>query len=315
MSDILHVKERYVFKTSIIKKTLCAAAALCTFIMSMPGATAVSSAEQTQEAETTILFADSMFANPTYEQLQKPMGLVSSVATDDATPGFPSPLGCNHGAINIGNALKNITGDNIIDYSCAGASVVSFGDTSTVNNNDKYNRFEDQIDHAIETGVIKQSDNIIIQAGINDMRQNMLNPLQNKQAVIDELTRIIKRVKDNAPQAHITLVGYQAFGDLQGRLCPIRVNRFPDAKGVPLDFFIFKQVEDHTQDALQQVAHNARVDFYDMRTVSANHNMCSANKIRWVAASYEPAKDHNLYTHLTHDGVSAVAQILADEVL
>ena len=93
-------------------------------------AVAALSAPQAMAADAqTVMFGDSVFANPTYGQVGTTSSLSPSAGTtlssathgiEDA-PGVPSPQGCPQGQSNVGRELGRVSGQHVANYACSAA--------------------------------------------------------------------------------------------------------------------------------------------------------------------------------------------------
>lgn len=68
------------------------------------------------------MFGDSMFANPTFDQIGSGIANMSSAMKINSDPGAPSPQGCPQGASTVGRELAVASGQRVINYSCSGAA-------------------------------------------------------------------------------------------------------------------------------------------------------------------------------------------------
>lgn len=274
---------------------------LMTMIVSLSLSSQIASAQQ----GNTILFGDSIFANPTYEQLKDRFGNLNPY-TGQGEPGKPSPQGCPQGAHTVATELQRITGRNTINYGCPGTSAAS---SSTRHS------FQSQVNTAINNGDVSRASNIIIMMGINDGVKSWYNPNAMIDPIAHEIGKKIHDIKRVNPSVNITTVSYPAFSADNGTVCPVRTNPLNQHTGVPLDTFAFHSIELSVDQALYRAAKNTRSNFYDLRKSTKYNNMCSPNNIRWVAGTIDTQKPHNFAGHLTHVGVTGVAEILARDVI
>ena len=257
----------------------------------------------------TVFIGDSMFANPTYSQINPhnapggPFATVSSKRHTYAQSGTPSPRGCGHGNHSISRHLAGKYGYYTIDYSCSGGHARGTGDRDIAA----------QVTAAIEDQALDSGTrNVVVMAGLNDLLANR----GAEDAVASSLTEQVTRIKAAAPNAHVVLSAYPAISGPAGQVCPIRVSNPLDQPGVNLAWpDRFKPVEDHANHALWRAAVNTNSTFYDLHARSLGHNMCVSNSQRWVASVQEFALPHNLASHLTHHGVNGVTDLYNAEVL
>ena len=265
----------------------------------------LSSQNASAQQGSIILFGDSIFANPTYEQLEDRFGKLNPY-TGQGAPGKPSPQGCPQGAHTVATELQRITGRNTINYGCPGTSAAS---SSTRHS------FQSQVNTAIHNGDVSRASNIIIMMGINDGVKSWYNPNAMIDPIVYEVGKKINDIKQVNPSVRITTVSYPAFSADNRTICPVRINPLNKNTGVPLDTFAFHSIELSVDQALYQAARNTSSNFYDLRKSTKYNNMCSPNNIRWVSGTIDTQKPHNFAGHLTHVGVTGVAEILARDVI
>lgn len=253
----------------------------------------------------TILFGDSMFANPTYKQLNDTFGKLNPY-TGEGTPGRPSPQGCPQGAHTVATELQRMTGRHTINYGCPGTSAAS---PSTRHS------FQSQVDHAIRNGDVSRASNIVIMMGINDAVKSFYNPNAMIPNIQREVARKIRDIQRVNPHARITTVAYPSYSADNGAICPVRVNPVNTGTGVPFDVFAFKSIEESADYALYKAAVETGVNFYDLRGATRYNNMCAPNHLRWMAGTVETQNPHNFAGHLTHKGITGVAELLAQNVI
>lgn len=253
----------------------------------------------------TILFGDSIFANPTYEQLNDTFGKMNPY-TGQGKPGRPSPQGCPQGAHTVATELTRITGKRTINYGCPG--------TSSASPSTRFS-FQSQVDHAIRNGDVAGASNIIIMIGINDGVRHFYNPNSAIPKIQREVAIKIRDIKRANPRAHVATVAYPSFSADNGAICPVRINPLNKRTGAPFDNFTFKAIEESADYALYKAAVETGSQFYDLRSATRYNNMCAPNHIRWMAGTVETQNPHNFAGHLTHNGVTGVARLLANNVV
>ncbi len=256
-----------------------------------------------------VLFGDSFFANPTYDQIgSHARNLTSSTILDDyQVPGHLSPTGCPQGGHTVGTALASSTGVHVDNYACSAATAVKPSPRTD---------FAGQVDAAIAHGALRaDTRNIIINIGINDFRRNPFDTLTMNR-VIEEVSPQVERMKRVSPNAKITTMSYPAISAPNGGLCPIRTVS-NSGVGVNIDPLgvIMRRNEMFAGQAMYRVAQQTRVNFFDMNKATEFNNMCAPNAIRWVASPFEYALPHNLDSHLTHQGVYGVANIIRHDIV
>ena len=279
-------------------------------------AVAALSAPQAMAADAqTVMFGDSVFANPTYGQVGTTSSLSPSAGTtlssathgiEDA-PGAPSPQGCPQGASNVGRELGRASGQRVINYACSGATAAGSTPRSD---------FVQQVNHAVDTHTLNPGTrNVLIQFGFNDVVNTnfILDP--NRTAYKNAMRNQINRIRAAAPNAKITLVGYPAFSAANGSICPIRIKENPGLGANLSALGSVRTIEDNVNHAMFQAAQENHVDYFDLRSATIDHNMCAPTGMRWMGGVYEFAEPHNFFNHLTHSGNVGVARILSDRVL
>lgn len=257
------------------------------------------------QTNNTILFGDSIFANPTYKQLNDRFGKLNPY-TGQGAPGRPSPQGCPQGAHTVATELQRITGKRTINYGCPGTSAAS---SSTRHS------FQSQVNTAIANGDVSRASNIIIMMGINDAVKSWNNPTAMINPIAYEIGQKIKDIKRINPHVNITTVSYPAFSADNGAVCPVRINPLNNNTGIPLDTFAFRSIELSADQALYRAAKNTGSRFYDLNAATKYNNMCAPNNIRWMAGTVETQNPHNFAGHLTHKGITGVAGLLAQNVI
>ncbi|ANE03220.1 SGNH/GDSL hydrolase family protein [Corynebacterium crudilactis] len=194
-------------------------------------------------------------------------------------------------------ATQGLAQGDLIDLSCNGASINSTGF-----------HFSDEVRHAEALGAIgPKTENIFIQFGKNDqwghssinLRYSVINCLfdlvngcgeravaagtmQDPAAVTGEnyaerMKPVIDYLKYYAPNAHITLLGYQEYMPRTGSEICVRIGgtemRKPDAVNL---VSYMNQLEAAIRDASEIL----EVQHVDLREATAGHSSCSADP--WV---------------------------------
>lgn len=254
---------------------------------------------------TDVLLGDSMFANPTYSQLQDRIGMMNHYSGEGA-PGAPSPQGCPQGAHTIASEMSRITGDRVINYACPGTSAASPSTRFS---------FQSQVDAAIANGDIQKARNVIVMMGINDGIKYFYNPRIAGDGVQVEVAKKIRDIQRVNPNANITVVSYPSLATDNGTICPVRIAPTKNMTGTPLDFGVFKSIEDHINYGLYKSAKNTNTYFYDLNKATRMHSMCAPNHRRWVAGTVDTTAPHNFAGHLTHTGVTQISYLLAHHAL
>lgn len=259
------------------------------------------------QSNNIVMFGDSIFSNPTYHQINSNKPLIS-VRDDFAVGGERSPQGCAQGGINLATEMAKYTNNPIVNYSCSGAKVTKSSHKSDIN---------EQIDHAIRTGVVNAgTSNVLIQGGFNDFmneplfKQQLVGPYKNN------MRNNINKIKRAAPNARITMVGYPAISAPNRTACPVRTDLDFNNHGFNFDALgMFHSTEMLTNHTMWQSAVENGVRYYDLREDTKFNNICAPNSMRWVAGVYEYSKPHNMNNHLTHDGVRGVARLIVQKAL
>lgn len=299
----LSLHEKLLTHKLLSKITAACAAALTTALTTASLGTAAASAQQAQ----TLMFGDSMFANPTFDQIGSGIANMSSAMKISSDPGAPSPQGCPQGASTVGRELAVASGQRVINYSCSGAAAA--GNTPRPD-------FTEQVNHALATRDLNPGTrNVLIQFGFNFITSTNFIVDPNRTAFKTAMRNEIGRIRTAAPNAKITLVGYPAFSAANGSLCPVRVKENPNLGTNLSALGVVRNVEDNVNFALFQAAQESRVNYFDLRSATIEHNMCAPAGMRWTAGVFEFSEPHNFFNHLTHNGNIGVARILTDHVL
>lgn len=294
--------------SSLLKKCAVSTFSLLTlFSLQAPVASA-------DNGGNTVIFGDSLFANPTYAQLNLPHSWGgSSEIFYQGKKGSPSPQGCPQGDSTVGNVLMDAYGYNVINYACSAAKA---GGAS------KRNNFYSQASDAIYSGRLNSgTKNVLIQFGFNDapgIMTGVNGSSVNSESYFKSMSNNIKAIKKAAPNAKITLVSYPALSASNGTFCPVRTNVGTDATGAGLnmDFLgSMSGVERHINSSMFNVAKANGVFYFDLNSESKSHSTCAPNDKRWIAGALEFSLPHNLAIHYTHKGNSGVAGLLNDKVL
>lgn len=254
---------------------------------------------------TDVILGDSMFANPTYTQLQDRIGMLNPYS-GEGKPGKPSPQGCPQGAHTIASEMSRITGDRVINYACSGTSAASPSTRFS---------FQSQVDKAIANGDIQKARNVIIMMGINDGIKYFYNPRIARDGIQAEVAKKIRDIKRVNPHANITVSSYPAIATGEGLVCPVRIIPTRNTHGVPLDFGALKHIENNVNYGLYQATVRTNTFFYDLNKATRYHSMCAPNNQRWIAGTMDTTKAHNFAGHLTHNGITQIAYLLANHAL
>lgn len=254
---------------------------------------------------TDVLLGDSMFANPTYTQLQDRFGMMNPYS-GEGKPGTPSPQGCPQGAHTIASEMSRITGDRVINYACPGTSAASPSTRFS---------FQSQVNAAIRNGDIQKARNVIIMMGINDGTKYFYNPRIAQKGIQVEVAKKIRDIQRVNPHANITVTSYPALASGNGTVCPVRIAPTKNMTGTALDFGALKYIEDNVNYGLYKSTVDTNTYFYDLNKATRMHSMCAPNHRRWVAGTIDTTAPHNFAGHLTHTGITQVAYILANKAL
>lgn len=123
----------------------------------------------------------------------------------------------------------------------------------------------------------------------------------------------IARIRAQAPNARILLVGYPEFVGADNRLCYIDTTRY----GFPLKIV----VHDPTQrtyikalnDAMRMSAPDLGAEYVDVFTPSQGHGSCVPDDQRWVKNLLDaPERDPHLILHLNEVGTKEQARIVGE---
>lgn len=256
-----------------------------------------------------------------------------SHASGTNTPFRVDERGCLKGAQSWPAQLQSIQGlarGELIDLSCNGASIDSTGF-----------HFSDEVRHAgTRSAIGPRTEHIFIQFGKNDhwghsatnLRHSVINCLfdlahgcgdravaagtmQDPAAVTGEhyaerMKPVIDYLEYYAPDAEITLLGYQEYMPRTGGEICVRVGgteiRKPDASAL---VSYMNQLENAIKDASEIL----EVDHLDLREATAGHSSCSADP--WVNGVLDLRVDAVGGTwHPSPKGDSVTAGLLADRI-
>lgn len=294
-----------------LKKLYAAATATGTAVAAL-------SAPQAMAADAqTVMFGDSVFANPTYGQIGTTSSLSPSASTtlssathgiEDA-PGAPSPQGCPQGQSNVGRELGRVSGQHVANYACSAAKAAGHSHRKD---------FDEQINGAIANSDLNgATKNVLIQFGANDFQEIVRPSLSSSNPYYDGMKHSIQRIRHAAPNARITVVGYPAISARNGAVCPLRTSAPGSSEaGFNLDYAgLVRTGEDQVNSAMYKAARANGVQYYNLRADSIDHGMCAPDSSRWISGKWEYSVPHNLFNHLTHLGNRNVAQLLNSKVL
>jgi len=274
---------------------------------------ALSAPQAVAAGAQTVMFGDSVFANPTYGQIGTTSSLSPSASTTlssathgiEDTPGAPSPQGQS----NVGRELGRVSGQNVANYACSAAKAAGHAHRKD---------FDEQINGAIANNDLNgATKNVLIQFGANDFQEIMRPSLSSSDPYFDGMKHSIQRVRQAAPNARITVVGYPAVSARNGAVCPLRTSMpGSTAAGFNMDYAgLVRTGEDQVNSAMYKAARANGVQYYDLRADSIDHGMCAPDSSRWISGKWEYSVSHNLFNHLTHLGNRNVAQLLNSKVL
>lgn len=255
----------------------------------------------------TVLFGDSFFANPSYNQVDPRRVQLSSNVDIGQGSGAPSPQGCPQGERTVGRELQRISGQRVINYACSAAAASADSPRQD---------FDDQVGHAIRTGALHPgTKNVLLQFGFNDVAQTTLLADPNRTAYRNAARAQVNRIKHAAPDAKITFVSYPAISAPNGAVCPIRTDG-SSRQGFNVDLGgVVRGVENNINHTMYQASRDTGTHFYDLRKATLAHNMCASDSQRWISGAMEYSVPHNLYNHLTHSGITGVANLLNANVI
>ncbi|MEK0144794.1 GDSL-type esterase/lipase family protein [Corynebacterium yonathiae] len=210
---------------------------------------------------------------------------------------------------NVGRELGRVSGQHVANYACSAAKAAGQSHRKD---------FGEQINGAIANGDLNDTTkNVLIQFGANNLPEIVRPSLSSSNPYFDGMKHSIQRVRQAAPNAQITVVGYPAISARNGAVCPVRTSApgSTDA-GFNLDYAgLVRTGEDQVNSAMYKAARANGVQYYDPRADSINHGRCAPDSTRWVSGKWEYSVPHNLFNHLTHLGNRNVAQLLNSKVL
>lgn len=289
-----------------IKRFSVALAATALACSTVTFSTATASADPHRGADA-VFFGDSFFANPGYKQVagvrsDLVRAGLSSIEGSGSEAGAPSPQGCPQGKKTVAAEYGKITGRSVANYACSAAKASGGSFRKD---------FDQQVVGAIANKhLTADTKNVFVQFGANNLQDIAVSQFNNdsyRQAMVNNTNRI----RQAAPHATITFVGYPAISAANGAMCPVRSATSSEV-GFNMDVLgLVRLGEDTINSAMRTAASAAGANYVDLRRASIDHNMCAPDSIRWVSGISERSVTHNLSNHLTHAGVDGVARILS----
>ena len=275
-------------RTSMAAQLTAAVVALFSFMAVAPAA---------QAAPTNIvLFGDSLLANPVFavaETMQGP-GKVSGNA--------PGEGRCARGNIRIGSEMQAQTGIKVEDFACSGAA--AFAPLAGTN------RLATQVDQALGQGKLTPGTRaVMLQIGMNDnWKAPNLYDVQ-KREYVNEVRNQINRVRQAAPNAKVTMVGYPDIVGPGGESCWVHWN---GVDAPPIAVGPVRAALDAAHDWQRAAAQATGSSWLNLEAQTLGHGTCAPREQRWVVGIIDnTSKPFNITTHLTHEGNAEVARILS----
>ncbi|MFR4189923.1 MAG: GDSL-type esterase/lipase family protein [Corynebacterium variabile] len=268
-------------------------------IAGIPVAASGTAHAHTAATVPTLLFGDSVPANPT---------ALNFLADKAAEAGLPVPATVGPGGCATDNRLADgiaaASGIPVANYSCAGASLWS-GETL----------ISDTVSDAVSTGDLTSATReVIIFAGANDTYPLLMDgvPLEEVGAAIrDSMAETVRQVHRTAPDARVKVLGYPRIADDAGEVCIINVTPgvltpwMPDVGMPPV-----ADIEASLQQAQIDGAADSGAEFVDLKEPSADSPMCSDH--RWFAGLIDTTADpYNLPFHATDAALDRIALLAA----
>ncbi len=319
---------------SIMGAAVASVALLATAIA--PAASAQSSGSSSADASTTATRA--LTSSLGDSDSTAPAGGARVVVFGDShTSGTNAPWrtderGCLKGAGSWPEQLQAKLGvprGELIDVSCSGASI----------NSDGFH-FSDQVRHAEERGAIgERTEEIFVQMGKNDRWGTGVNLLQSVQACLidlgtdcgnraiasgkmqdpaavtaehyaDRMKPVVDYLKYYAPNAEITLVGYQEYTARSGSQICVRLGGAPLVKNDAPALVDFMNRLDMAIDGAADIL---QVSHVDLRSATEGHSSCSNDP--WVVGVLDARTELiGGPWHPSKKGDGVTANILRDRI-
>lgn len=240
-----------------------------------------------------VTFGDSVVANP--PELSN-LGGVRLLSADRGT--------CNRGEHRLATELASITGRDIDDYSCPGA---------TASDSDFRKHFGEQVDRAIAAGDLNAgTTHVTLLFGFNDSYRHV--PPLSTGAFGRDVGQRIEDIRAHAPNARIMVMSYPTLTDENGNACFIHANAlapFGEAGELRTPMPPLVTAEDALHKAQRETAAAHGAEFVDLRAATAGHGLCAPDEQRYVSGYIDDQQEYYTASHLTHLGVREVAKIIA----
>ena len=229
-----------------------------------------------------VLLGDSYFANTTLGQI-----------VDARLTG----KNCVHGSYRVATVLQQQHNIPVDDWSCNGA---------TIDGNS--NSLITQAEGAARAGDLNASTRVVtLLAGMNDVR--LSRRLPNGPALSSAYDRTIATIRRAAPNARIVIMNYPHIAAPTGVVCPVRLWGFAP---LPLNLPIVPDTERILTDIARDSAARNGVEFLNMQSSTAGHDMCRIDQGAWVAGVLDnQSAPYNLTLHLTAPGTQNMSNQIA----
>lgn len=184
------------------------------------------------------------------------------------------------------------------NFSCAGSQVNIGGPFLKT-------AFADQVDAALPA-IDPNTTHVWITQGFNDTWSGF-----GPEAYLDGMSWHIARIRERAPQATITMIGYPSITS-NGQLCLARV--IPGAPG-PVPAVQVADMESQAQEMQRELARRTGIDFVDVRSQTPGNGMCSPDDVRYVSALIDTTGPvAHMPFHINERGHREMAHMVVDQL-
>lgn len=263
-------------------------------------------------AQNYVSFGDSVAANPTILDIAVQRQIDAHPELNLEWPTIRDGY-CAQGPQNFPARAAIKTGLRLSDYSCGGATAIDHAGGSVIPSNS----FPNQVHSAINRGDLNPNTQLVtISIGVNDLYQpgNLQFTPEAKKARQDRYVRTvtdqINKIRQQAPNAEIVLLGLPDQTDGQNHTCP--TNFYGTVSHWYFPWVAYLQDELHEEQ--QRVAEATGIQYLDMRneiSYESGKNGCSLDPNRYSASIFDDSP-HNFAVHLTDAGNEYYASRIAD---
>lgn len=276
-----------------------AVVALCTLLAGIAAPAAPAAPAQWGNV---VVFGDSYAANP--DQHRNNIAKIPGMARLDYIEDYPRTGNCLQGPDNFPRQLGAITGYDVRDWSCSGA-------TSW--------QLMKRVDMAIAAGDVHPGTRaVVLSVGFNDFWPRGIHhigpgfdPARIRDEYVANMRAVAARIRTVAPHTKLIMPGMLSISEPYGFNSVCFINVLPNVPlGIPLP--LLQDVETWVRDNQELAAREIGAHFIDIKSQSTGNNTCVRDRDRRVSGLIDTTTAHyQMPFHPSRAGSVYVAQQVA----